>query len=89
MRVKRWKQICIETFDGQILAIESSEYPIQASDKQILELRDMRMNWWWAMGDYHGWARTNGRHVMRVEVFTKRYDSWYDKLWKKITHPKG
>lgn len=83
MRIKRWKQVCIETPDGKLLAIESQEYPIEAQDRHILELRD-KVGWLWDY-DWHGHCKTNNSEVMRVRIFTQEYECWYDRAWKKFT----
>lgn len=83
MRIKRWKQVCIETSDGKLLAIEAQEYPVEASDRDILYLRD-KAGWWWTY-DWHGHGKTNDSEVMRVRIFTREYESWYDIAWRKFT----
>lgn len=83
MRVKRWKQVFIETYDGQILAIEHQKYPPEASDFNILYLRD-KPGWWW-IDSHNGYAKANGQEVMRVHYMYQRIETWRDKIWRRIT----
>lgn len=83
MRTKAWKQVCIETMDGQLIAIEHQRYLLSAHNYDILDLR-MKPGWWW-ITDWQGYAKTNNTEVMRVRVFYEKEEQWYDILWKYIT----
>lgn len=78
--MKRWKQICIENMQGDILAIEYQKYPIEAQDHHILELHN-RTEWIWNTYD----TKTNGTFIMRVNVFSDVNVTWREKIIKRLT----
>jgi uncharacterized protein YfaT (DUF1175 family) len=86
MRVEKWKQIFIETPDGQVIAIEEQRHLYEIDNLTILQLRD-KPGWWW-IEDCTGLVKTNGQEVMRVHVLYHRHENWYDKLKKKIQNKK-
>lgn len=82
MKVKRWKQVFIETFDGKVKAIEAQQYPLEAKNFDILSLRD-KDGWYW-YNDYTGWAKTNDSYVMRVHIMCDKQETWIDKIKKLL-----
>lgn len=84
MRIKHWKQVFIEDENGNVLAIESQQYPVGASNYDILSLRD-KEGWNW-INTHSTWpAKTNGKLYMRVHFMYEVYERWYEKAWKKFT----
>ena len=83
MRNEKWKQVFIETFDGQVLGIQSQLYLTTVSNRAILEVCQ-KQGWYW-IDDYTGIALTNDSLVMRVHPVIRQYECWYDKMWKKFT----
>ena len=76
--IRKWKQVCLETYDGQFLGIETQEYPIEAHDRHILELR-LKPGWYW-MGN----GITDTNVVKRVRIMYETQETFWDKIKRRL-----
>lgn len=80
--IRKWKQVCLETYDGQFLGIETQEYPVEAQNHYILELR-LRPGWFF-IDDWQGYAIANNNEVKRVRVFYETKETFWDKIKRRL-----
>lgn len=80
--IRKWKQVYLETYDGQILGIETQKYPVEAQDRHILELR-LRPGWFW-VEDWHGHSIANGTEVKRVRKMYETRETFWDKVKRRL-----